>query len=85
MWVTGRPSGALIASGGGRLAVDPRDPEGRKTLARIFEIDVAPLAALGRTTAYGQRVYVRFEMAPIPLATQSYRALRRLFLSHFDV
>jgi putative peptide zinc metalloprotease protein len=79
------PSRALIASGGGRLAVDPRDPEGRRTLARIFQIDVAPLEPFGREVAYGQRVYVRFEMAPAPLATQGYRALRRLFLRHFSV
>jgi putative peptide zinc metalloprotease protein len=79
------PSRALIASGGGRLAVDPRDPEGRRTLARVFQIDVAPLEPFGREVAYGQRVYVRFEKAPAPLATQGYRALRRLFLRHFSV
>jgi putative peptide zinc metalloprotease protein len=79
------PSRALVASGGGRLAADPRDPQGRKTLARIFEIDVEPLEPLGRAAAYGQRVHVRFEMEPAPLALQLYRALRRLFLSHFDV
>ncbi len=82
---TEAPSRALVASGGGRLAADPRDPEGRKTLARIFEIDVKPLEALDADLVYGQRVYVRFEMAPTPLATQAYRALRRLFLKHFDV
>lgn len=79
------PSPALVASGGGKLAADPRDPGGRKTLARIFEIDVAPLELLGRTPAYGQRVYVRFDMLPAPLATQAYRTVRRLFLRHFDV
>jgi putative peptide zinc metalloprotease protein len=79
------PSRALVVSGGGRLAADPRDPQGRKTLARIFEIDVEPLEPLGRAAAYGQRVYVRFEMESAPLALQLYRALRRLFLSHFDV
>lgn len=79
------PSRALVASGGGRIAADPRDPQGRKTLARIFEIDVEPLEPLGRAAAYGQRVYVRFELEPAPLALQLYRALRRLFLSHFDV
>lgn len=79
------PSPALVASGGGKLAVDPRDPDGRKTLARIFEIDVAPLEPLDRNPAYGQRVYVRFDLGPMPLATQAYRALRRLFLRHFDV
>ncbi|MDH3461969.1 MAG: hypothetical protein OEM00_13570, partial [Burkholderiaceae bacterium] len=62
------PSRALVASGGGRLAADPRDPQGQKTLARIFEIDVEPLEAIGRVAAYGQRVYVRFELEPAPLA-----------------
>ena len=79
------PSRALVASGGGRLAIDPRDPQGRKTLARIFEIDVEPLEPLGRVAAYGQRVHVRFALERAPLATQAWRALRRLFLSHFDV
>jgi putative peptide zinc metalloprotease protein len=79
------PSGALVASGGGRLAVDPRDPNGRKTLERIFEIDVEMADPLVRPAAYGQRVHVRFEHRPQPLATQWYGALRRLFLTHFTV
>ena len=79
------PSRALLASSGGKVAADPRDPQGRKTLERIFEIDVQPLEPLGRAAAYGQRVFVRFELEPAPLATQVYRSLRRLFLSHFDV
>jgi len=79
------PSRALVASGGGKLAADPRDPQGKKTLERVFEIDVEPLEPIGRPAAYGQRVFVRFDMQPAPLATQMYRMLRRLFLSHFDV
>jgi putative peptide zinc metalloprotease protein len=82
------PSRALLASGGGRLAADPRDPQGRKMLTRVFELDVEPLeplAAVGQPIAYGQRVHVRFALEPTPLATQAYRALRRLFLTHFDV
>lgn len=79
------PSKALVASGGGRLTADPRDPEGRKTLERVFQIDVALNEPLGRSAAFGQRVYVRFELEPAPLALQVWRALRRLFLRHFDV
>ncbi len=79
------PSRALVASGGGRLAADPRDEQGRKMLERAFEVDVAPKEPLGRATAYGQRVFVRFDLPPAPLATQAWRALRRLFLTHFDV
>ena len=79
------PSKALVATGGGRLAADPRDPEGRKTLERVFQIDVALNEPLGRRTAFGQRVYVRFNLEPAPLATQAWRMLRRLFLRHFNV
>jgi putative peptide zinc metalloprotease protein len=79
------PSKAFLASGGGRLAPDPRDPEGRRTLERVFQIDLALDQPVGRAVAYGQRVYVRFELAPEPLATQVWRVLRRLFLRHFDV
>ncbi len=79
------PSRALVSSGGGRLAVDPRDPQGRKMLERVFEIDVALRDPLSQVAAYGQRVFVRFDLRPAPLATQAWRALRRLFLRHFDV
>ena len=79
------PSRALAASGGGRIAADPRDPEGRRTLARIFQIDVEPVEPLGRRPVYGQRVHVRFDHRPEPLAVQWYRSLRRLFLTHFNV
>ena len=79
------PSRALLAAGGGRLAIDPRDPEGKKTLERVFQIDVAFDEPLGRPAAFGQRVYVRFDLEPAPLATQVWGGLRRLFLRHFDV
>jgi putative peptide zinc metalloprotease protein len=79
------PSRALLAPGGGRLAADPRDPQGRRTLERFFEIDVAPQEPIGRAAAYGQRVHLRFELEPAPLVTQLSRAARRLFLAHFDV
>lgn len=79
------PSGALLASGGGRLAADPRDPQGRKTLERVFVVNVEISDALRQPPAYGQRVHVRFQHARQPLAVQAYAALRRLFLSHFAV
>jgi len=79
------PSRALLASGGGKLVADPRDPEGRKTLERVFQIDVGLDEPLGRPAAFGQRVHVRFDLAREPLAVQAWRSLRRLFLRHFDV
>ena len=77
------PSAALVATGGGRLAGDPRDPNGRKTLENVFVIDVEPTQALPRAVAYGQRVHVRFDHRPTPLGVQWYAGLRRLFLTHF--
>ena len=79
------PSQALTASGGGRIAVDPQDPQGRRTLERIFELDVGFGTALDGPLPFGQRVHVRFDHPPEPLAAQLWRALRRLFLRHFDV
>jgi putative peptide zinc metalloprotease protein len=79
------PSLALTPSGGGRIAVDPRDPKGLRTLERVFELDVAFVAPPAHPPPYGQRVHVRFDHAPEPLATQVGRALRRLLLRHFDV
>ena len=79
------PSRALVSPGGGRIAADPRDPQGRRTLERIFQIDVALNQPLGRAMAYGQRVFVRFDLKPEPLAVQWYASVRRLFLNHFSV
>jgi hypothetical protein len=40
---------------------------------------------LRRPPAYGQRVHLRFEHLPQPLAVQWFAVLRRLFLAHFTV
>ncbi|MBW8844932.1 MAG: hypothetical protein JF607_08185 [Burkholderiales bacterium] len=79
------PSRALLSQGGGRIAADPRDPQGRRTLERVFQLDVEPDAPIGPAGLYGQRVFVRFDLAREPLAQQWFGSLRRLFLSHFSV
>jgi putative peptide zinc metalloprotease protein len=79
------PSRALVSPGGGRIAADPRDPQGERTLERIFQIDVALNVPVDHANAYGQRVFVRFDLQRQPLATQWYRGLRRLFLNQFAV
>lgn len=78
------PTAALSPAGGGRIAVDPRDTNGLKTLQRVFFFDLSlpPQAAV---TAFGGRVYVRFEHVNEPLLSQWHRRLRQLFLSHFNV
>lgn len=79
------PSAAMTPSGGGIIAVDPRDPKGLRTLDRVFQLDVEVSALAGGQLRYGERVHVRFAHPPEPLAAQLWPALRRLFLRHFSV
>ena len=78
------PTAALSPAGGGRIPVDPRDPNGLKTLQRVFLFDLK-LPEGVRPSAFGGRVYVRFDHEREPLATQWYRRVRQLFLSQLHV
>lgn len=78
------PTAALSHVGGGRIAVDPQDPDGLKTLERHFLFDLN-LPGGTSPSAFGGRVYARFDHIPEPLASQWYRYLRQLFLSRFHV
>lgn len=78
------PSRALAVEGGGEHLLDPKDPQGLKTLRRVFQLDVQldePPAAL----PLGARAWVRIALRPEPLGWQAWRAIRQLFLSRFDV
>jgi len=78
------PTRALGTAGGGRFAVDPMDPEGLRTLERIFQFDLAlPEDAAIRVA--GERLHVRFDHGAEPLSQRAYRALRRLFLRQLGV
>ena len=78
------PTPALGTVGGGSFAVDPRDPNGQRTLERIFEFEIR-LPPLARTGYLGQRVFARFDLGYEPLGIQFYRSLRQLFLRVFSV
>jgi len=78
------PTAALSPNGGGIIATDPKDQNGLKTLERIFLLDLS-LPANTPPSAFGVRVYVRFDHRSEPLASQWYRRLRQLFLSRFNV
>ncbi|OYY94832.1 MAG: hypothetical protein B7Y41_04490 [Hydrogenophilales bacterium 28-61-23] len=78
------PSPALGQSGGGSIAMDPRDEKGMKTLESMFEFELA-LPQKIPADFIGSRVYVRFEHPPEPVGIRIWQALRRLFLSHFHV
>ncbi|MFN8896280.1 MAG: peptidase M50 [Betaproteobacteria bacterium] len=77
-------SPALGTTGGGAIAVDPAQADGRKSLARVFDLELqldepTPLAV------FGDRAHVRFDLGLAPLAWQGFIRLRQLFLSHLGV
>ncbi len=78
------PTAALGLAGGGRFAVDPRDQEGRATMERVFELEVA-LPDQVESDYLGRRMFVRFDHGYEPAGIQAYRALRQLFLRRFGV
>lgn len=78
------PTAALSLSGGGTIPTVPSDTNGTKTIERVFLVDLG-LPDDAQTTAFGERVHVRFHHGFEPLALQGLRRLRQLFLSQFNV
>jgi putative peptide zinc metalloprotease protein len=76
------PSAALGEPAGGRLIVDPADPDRMRTLEPLFLFDVT----LKRRVAerLGQRAWVRFDLGAEPLALQWHRRLSQMLLKHFN-
>jgi putative peptide zinc metalloprotease protein len=78
------PTAALGSAGGGPIAVDPRDNQGVTALGRVFQLELE-LPPEVRSWYLGARIHVRFDHGFEPVGFQIYRALRQLFLRHFDV
>lgn len=78
------PTAALGLPGGGTIPTSPNDPNGVKTIERIFLVDLQ-LAPEVMPAVFGERVHVRFDHGYEPLALQGLRRLRQLFLSRFSV
>ncbi len=78
------PSTALGSSGGGQVAIDPRDSRGRSALKKQFVVEL-DLPAGYAAQRLGERVHVRFAHPWRPLAAQWYRGVRQLFLSRLHV
>ncbi len=77
------PTPALGSAGGGPFAVDPSDPEGRRTLEPVFQFDLRlPGDSLH---AAGERVFVRFDHGLEPVGRRMVRGLRRLLLRELGV
>ncbi len=78
------PSPALGSQGGGQLALDPSDKEGRKSVQRFFQVDVE-VPAGAHAVHVGGRAYIRFHLGWEPIGYQWYRSTRQLFLSRLNV
>jgi putative peptide zinc metalloprotease protein len=78
------PSPALGHQGGGQVAVDPTDQQGKRMVQKLFEVDVQ-LDAEKRPVHIGGRAYVRFHHGWEPLGFQWYRTARQMFLSRLNV
>jgi putative peptide zinc metalloprotease protein len=76
------PSAVLGKSGGGKIDIDPRDPDQRKTFIRVFEYVLELPEEQPRSPA-GTRAYVRFSHGSAPLGVQWYRKARQVFLGRF--
>ncbi len=75
------PSVALSLDGGGRYALDPREPGQALVLEQLFQFDIELERSV--TARMGGRVFVRFVHQPEPMVWRLYRSLRRLLLSRF--
>jgi putative peptide zinc metalloprotease protein len=78
------PSKALGTGGGGKVAVDPSDKSGVRTIDSMFQVELE-LTDDFPSHYYGQRVYVRFEHGSEPLAWQWKRSIKQLFMRDFGV
>jgi putative peptide zinc metalloprotease protein len=77
------PNAALANSGGGLVALDPRESQAPTAVQGWFEVELELPAT--RTYAVGERVYVRFEHDWEPLGFRLYRSVRQLFMKRFTV
>ena len=78
------PSNALATAQGGIIAVDPQDSNGTKALERIFIFDLN-LPPDVQPSAFGEKVYVRFNHHFEPLGFQIWRKVRQVLLSRLGV
>lgn len=75
------PSMALSLRGGGQYALDPRVQDKLAVMENLFQFDLSISDC--SIANINERVYVRFEHSPEPLAYRWYRNVRRLLLSRF--
>ncbi len=81
------PSPALSFAAGGSVAVDPQAEGGDVAAEPVFELRLEPLLPDGEPSPLrgGQRVIVRMDFPPEPLALQWWRSIRQLVQQRFQI
>ena len=74
----------LGSSGGGAIAADPADREGRTALQRVFDLELR-MDRPAEPAVFGDRAWVRFDLGSEPLARQWFLRLRQAFLARLSV
>lgn len=78
------PSAVLGTRGGGEAVLDPKDDKGLATLESLFEFELRLPGGVSEHYL-GSRVHVRFAHGAEPVGWRGLRALRRAFLSQFQL
>ncbi|TKB06036.1 hypothetical protein [Desulforhopalus sp. IMCC35007] len=78
------PSPVLGTAGGGKIPVNPADPNGLQTMTKTFQLEIR-LPLKKQDIRIGERAYALFDHGYEPVALQWYRSLRKLFLRQFHV
>ncbi len=80
------PSAALGIGAGGQMPTSPEDRRGTQATETFAEVRIEPLLPPGAPWFRdGQRVVIRFDMPPTPLAQQWYLELRKLVQRRFHL
>ena len=78
------PSRALSTIGGGKFILDPTDPEQRRVIDSVYNLELAPVGPW-HVSKLGLRVYVKFIHGWEPIGWRLFRAVRRTFLRRLNV
>jgi putative peptide zinc metalloprotease protein len=79
------PSEALGYAAGGAVQTQAKDPSGRRTAEKFFEVWIKPDIDSSQRLLTGQRVIARVKLESKPLAVQWWLALRQLFQRRFHI
>nr|WP_320190175.1 peptidase M50 [uncultured Desulfobacter sp.] len=78
------PGLVLAREGGGKIAINPENPHGKRAFQKFFLFDIE-LPSQSQFYRVGSRVHVRFSHGNEPLFRRWYKGIRQLFLKKFNI